>query len=257
MREGHPLAGKKGHLHSPARVKSPYLLSGLAVCAHCGSAMVANKSGDGWRGYVCGKKQRKGFKSCQGRLVGKAKADRVILDQVLSRILTVEYFKALLNETRAQFADTSEAELQLATFKKSLTQTDREIDNLLDLAATFGALSAGKKIVELENTQARLKHQIMQLEAQIESAHIEISSEAMALVVDMWHQQINDAQEKQDIRALRYILKRFVCKIELDYNQANVWYNYPLDSPITLKHPNTGWGHFLFKCREPITIEWS
>jgi DNA invertase Pin-like site-specific DNA recombinase len=54
---GHPTARKVGHLHHPRRVGSPTLLSGLAVCLYCGSAMV-QRSSNGWPCYTCGKRDR-------------------------------------------------------------------------------------------------------------------------------------------------------------------------------------------------------
>ncbi|HBX68567.1 MAG TPA: hypothetical protein DEH25_04085 [Chloroflexi bacterium] len=169
-------------------IRKPNLLSGLAVCVHCGSAMVVTNAGKNlWPAYLCGKKSRRGqYSDCQARLVGKAKTDQAIIDLVLNRILTLEFFAALLEETRARFADTSKIELQLTTFEKSLALANREISNLLELAATFGAQSAGAKIVELETEQTRLKAEIKNLETQKKAAQIEISPEALALTLSVW-----------------------------------------------------------------------
>jgi hypothetical protein len=73
------------------RVTSPYLLSGLIRCAHCGSAMIGSfnrlPNGTRWRFYVCGKRKREGRRGCP---TGKLKASLVkgeVVRRVMERIL--------------------------------------------------------------------------------------------------------------------------------------------------------------------------
>jgi len=75
------------------------------------------------------------------------------------------------------------------------------------------------------------------------AAQIEISLEALALALNIWHNQITQAQQGNDIRTLQNLLTQFVCKIELDYNQAKIWYTYPLDSFDTSDSKVFHWGH--------------
>ena len=46
--------------------------------------------------------------SCEGRAVNSAKADQIILEATLSRILTPEFVPQLIKEMRSQFANTTE-----------------------------------------------------------------------------------------------------------------------------------------------------
>jgi DNA invertase Pin-like site-specific DNA recombinase len=56
-----------GHAH-PKRARSPYLLTGLMRCRHCGSAMIGARdklrSGNWFRFYICGKRKREGIAGC-------------------------------------------------------------------------------------------------------------------------------------------------------------------------------------------------
>ena len=65
----------KGKPH-PMRANWPYLLSRLAYCTACGSAMVSgedNVSGNRktpWPFYLCGRKKREGWHSCPSGKIG-------------------------------------------------------------------------------------------------------------------------------------------------------------------------------------------
>lgn len=64
IENAHPRKKTTGQPNHPRRQASPSLLSGVAFCENCGSAMVfnrANSSINPWPCYVCGKKQRRGY----------------------------------------------------------------------------------------------------------------------------------------------------------------------------------------------------
>jgi DNA invertase Pin-like site-specific DNA recombinase len=91
----------------PMRVSHPTLLSGWAVCIHCGGAIMYDETGkNAWPSYLCGRKRRQGWRSCEGRLIGARAADESVVNAVLGRVFTGDYLEALLGEVRATFADT-------------------------------------------------------------------------------------------------------------------------------------------------------
>lgn len=65
IQNAHPSRKRSGQVNHPRRQATPSLLSGVAVCAICGSAMVYNRTSGAstWPCYVCGKKQRHGSKT--------------------------------------------------------------------------------------------------------------------------------------------------------------------------------------------------
>jgi ABC-type iron transport system FetAB ATPase subunit len=70
------------------------------------------------------------------------------------------------------------------------------------------------------------------------------------------HDQIIEAQEQENIRALQNIIKHFVSKIELGYNQALVWYTYPLEENGINSHGNSHQKTLLLGTKS-LVLKWS
>lgn len=260
LRAGHPLYGKKGHPHNPRRVWSPSLLSGLAVCIHCGSAMIrqrANeKTGHPWPYYICGKKVNQKYQSCEGRQINGRKADTVIFEQVINQILTVSRFEGLLNELKWQMIDTDDLDRERQNLNKRLAEVDRKIQNLLDLIENFGALAGIDKLKEREAERGELITDIKRLEARRTAAQVEITPEVLVFLLNRWRDQLIDLQNKGDIRAVQNNLSKFVAKVELGYNIAKIWYTFPLEGPLHFIDEDGFGGMVLIGC-EAITVEWN
>ncbi|GAB4504347.1 MAG: hypothetical protein Fur0043_13410 [Anaerolineales bacterium] len=228
IQKAHP----RGGLRHPMRIAHPSLLSGLAHCSVCGSAMVyhAQKSRN-WPYYICGKRDRqKTSKSCTGKRVNARKVNALVLDSVLNHILTLDYFEALRAKIKSQMTDTTTLENQIAEKRTELQTVERAIQNLLELAESFGAGAAIERLKQREAERAQLTLELKDLEARLEFQQVEISPEALAVVLDTWRKQIVAADKTGDIAALRNLLSRFVEKIEMDYTTVKIWYTYPVDS---------------------------
>ena len=226
-------------LNHPRRNAYPSLLSGLAVCMDCGAAMIHHKSAtrDDWPYYICNIKERQKSvdKSCHSRRVNARRADRVILETVLNRILTPAFLEDLIEETREQMSDTSSLDLEITQKKTALESLDRGIQRLLDMVES-GDMATGDATTRLKQRQAeraRMQSELRLLEARRDTSKIEITPEAVALVLDTWCRQFSDVQEAGDMRALRALLSRFIVKVELGYKQGRIWYTYPVGGDNT------------------------
>jgi len=230
IQKDHPRAG----LRHPRRVAHPSLLSGLAYCGQCGAAMVYHSAAhQDWPFYVCGQRdRRKGYAVCKSRRVSARKVNAIILDTVLNRILTPDYFEALLAEIQTQMTDTASLETLIEEKRRDLRTVERGIANLLDLAESFGAGAALNRLKQREAERAQIMTELNTIEARRQALEVEITPEALALVLDTWRAQIVETKESGDIAALRGLLARFVAKVELDYTNAKIWYTYPIDSQI-------------------------
>jgi len=87
----------------PRRIASPFLLSGLARCSYCGSAMVGSHCNtktrpNPWPYYYCGKKKRQGWHSCQGRMINARVAEEAVLEAVSTRVLIPTFVQGLVEE---------------------------------------------------------------------------------------------------------------------------------------------------------------
>jgi len=218
-------------LTHPRRVRYPSLLSGLSYCIHCGAAMV-HHNGNGkskFHFYYCGTRdRRRGKLACDARRVNAREADVQVFDAILSRILTPGYVEELLDAMKAELSDTATLADEIKRKKQTMYEISRAINNLLDLAETFGAGAARDRLKERETSKAVLETEIKMLEARKQDAEIVITPDALAVVLDAWRAELIETKERGDVGALRSFIARFVTKIELGYNVAKIWYNYPM-----------------------------
>ena len=97
----------------PRTISAPVLLTGLAVCAHCGGAMTMRtgtaRSGQIYRYYSCASFLSKGRTACKGRSIRMDKLDTVVTQQIIERLLEperlAETLSALADRLAAKAAD--------------------------------------------------------------------------------------------------------------------------------------------------------
>jgi len=173
----------KGKPH-PMRANSPYLLSGLAYCTVCGSAMVSgedNVSGNRktpWPFYLCGRKKRQGWHSCPSGKIGTRGPEEGVLRVVTTRVLTADFVMTLIAEANGQMGqELPKVQGQIDETERQLADIEQVIGNLLDLAERFGAASAGPRIAEREAERAQLQVRLRKLERQQEARELTISPE--------------------------------------------------------------------------------
>jgi DNA invertase Pin-like site-specific DNA recombinase len=235
IKEANPWYGKTGHPLHPRRKAIPSLLSGMAVCIHCGTAIIHHKGdvGRNWPYYICGKKDRQRVdKVCVARRINAKKVDQVVLDTILDRILTTVYFEELVEETRSLMENTGSIDQDIRQKQKDLREAENAINNLLDLAETFGSGAAVERLRQREFERAILISEIKQLESKKSASQLVITPEAIRLVLNTCRGEIAQAQTMGDIKSLKNALSKFVAKIELGYKCANIWYTYPFENNL-------------------------
>lgn len=223
-----------GNPRHPRRIAFPSLLSGLAVCGHCGYSMTRAKSkqknGKYWHYYVCGRKINHAYDSCSGRQVNGIRADELVLDAVLNRVLTLDFLIDVLDQAKEMMQNTDDIDKQIESIREDLNQVNRAIDNLLDLAEVFGAKAAGDRLKEREIEREKVNQSLRELEGKRIAAKIEITCSALEAVIAFWRDEIITASKANDILSLKAIIRRFVSKVELEYNKTTIYYKFPIDS---------------------------
>jgi DNA invertase Pin-like site-specific DNA recombinase len=235
IQQTHPRCGKSGGKHHPRRQASTGMLTGLVVCIHCSSAMVAKEythSGT-WRCYICNKKYLQGYKVCEGRQVNARNAEVVVLDTLLNRILTPAYFKKLLAQVQSRLENDTEMDSRIELLRKTQAENERAIQNLLDTVETYGAQAAVDRLRQREAEKATIAARLQELESQMRARHIQLSPEALEEVFTAWRGQVADSLGRQDLHAARVLIERFIFRIELGYDQMRIWYRYPLGPGLT------------------------
>jgi len=224
-------------LHPRQRVSS-YLLSGLIRCAPCGSAMIGSydrlKSGSRWRFYVCGKRKREGIKGCH---TGKLKASLIegaVMRQVMDRILTTSYARTLLQAINRKLNEEAAGlNGEIARVKRMLSEANRAIYNLLDLAERDGSAAARERLVEREVEKTQLQSELRSLLARKAQSRLEVSEEVLSEALS----QMRDDISTGDVAKKRDVLRRFIDRIEAERKRARLWYTFPLATGAIYRCP--------------------
>ena len=144
---------------APRVTTGPILLTGLAVCATCGSGMMlrtgTSKNRRIYRYYTCSNCTTKGKTVCKGRSIPMDKLDRLVTDHLVERLFQPERLAAILASLSARRAakeesfnsrllalqsDAAEADEKLARLYRLVEDGMTDLDDVLrDRLATLKA----------------------------------------------------------------------------------------------------------------------
>lgn len=270
VKRGAPRFGELGHIHSPRRVSNPSLLSGLTRCVECGSAMVVSRERKkNYAYYICGKKVRESglSKTCSSRKVNARKAEKAILGVVVKQILTPDFLRSLIEDVRKQAFETDNFTEEIGRIRAALTVNERSISNLVGMGEIAGIEAVRDRLYERKVEKIRLSEELRQAEAKRTASQVEISDEALALVLERWRSRFDGSGSPEEVGELRRDLAMFVNSIDLGYNFARIWYKFP-SGPNTDKNRVDGLElsgsiarlpDFLgmaIPCVRPLVISW-
>jgi DNA invertase Pin-like site-specific DNA recombinase len=153
---------------TPARiVSSPTLLTGIAVCAHCGAGMTL-RTGKGYRYYACAGRAQKGPTSCGGCAVPIPKTDQAVIDTLTDKVFAPDRLKELVSGYLEKArAEAQQQRSQLSQIKAELTETEGALNRLLGMVET-GLMEIDDPV--LRDRMMALKAKRLALNAQIEQA---------------------------------------------------------------------------------------
>jgi site-specific DNA recombinase len=123
---------------TPARlVNGAMLLTGIATCPHCGSAMGLRTGKSGrYRYYACAGAASKGKEACKGRRIRMEHLDELVLSAIEDRLLQPAHLKDLLAGLAQRLMDgQSRSEDREKALRRELRQTEDGIKRLLDALA--------------------------------------------------------------------------------------------------------------------------
>jgi len=230
LQRAHPTYGEKGNIHHPRRVGNPTILSGFTYCILCGSMMTHSPGHKKhpWHSYICGLKDRRGNSACQSKRVGAKNAEDQIISAIMARVLTLEFLEEIIEETKRQLDSTIEIERQIKAAKHTLEDIEIAIQRTLNAIEKTGSQSALDRLKQREAEKIKTRIEIERLNMQLIAAQVEITPEALELILAAWWEQITKAQEANNIREVKAWLMQFVSRIELGYNQAKIFFTYPM-----------------------------
>ena len=159
------LAHNNPRVTPPRVVNGPTLLTGLAICATCGSGMTRTGTARRRRSYSyysCGGCQQKGKSFCKGRHIPMAKLDNLVLDNIKERLLTGDRLSDILGALVERESAKDQAvtgrrvalEKELSTSQEKLTRLYRAIED--DIIAMDNQLKERIQALKTEHEIARV-----------------------------------------------------------------------------------------------------
>lgn len=208
-----------------ARPDSEYLLTGLVVCGHCGSAMTGGvdhrnetRGGVGWRFYRCNAKMRRND-ACPGRArVSAERLDSKVVDVVMRQVLTERNLALVVAELERRLSSTAQ-EQDIAVARAAVTRTQRSIDNLLDQMAdgVTESRAARDKLATLEAQLADWEARVIDLAVR---APVKVDTARIAEIVQTMRMDV----ESGEIGKMRRALKVFVERVEVRGEELRLTY---------------------------------
>lgn len=220
------------NIHDPNRIRSTYLLSGLAHCQHCNGALNGHTIKD-WSYYICATRKNSKSRECDALYIPKDKLEAAVIETIKDHALDLEVLvnlQAGINRELDTGRDALEA--RRASLHRTLADATREVNNLAAAIRKHGhsdALLAA--LAESEANKSAAAAQLNQLENEItlpRKSSAQLKEIAAAINHTLTH---GTDQEKQT--AIRTFVTRIIAHRKRDAIDALVYY-----VPIKIINPD-------------------
>ncbi|NBR12509.1 MAG: recombinase family protein, partial [Alphaproteobacteria bacterium] len=203
---------------APRIVNGPVLLTGLAVCASCGSGMTrtgTKRDHRSYKYYTCAGCHQKGKAVCKGRHVPMEKLDTLIIDNVKDQLLSPARIEVILSAlVERQSGKDKSVQDRKAALEKELKEKDDKLKRLYR-AIEDGVIELDGDIGERIKT---LKHEREIIKASIERIAEQSKSTASVTPekIEAFARLMQDKLENGDIQARKAYLRAVISTIEVD-----------------------------------------
>jgi len=212
----------------PRRVTSPFLLSGLAHCAHCGKALIGRYAKGGkFAYYVCGTLDKKGAGSCPARYLNSEKLEGIIIEQIKKHILTRENLTELVELTNRELDSQVESyHCELDVISRALDDANQRLERLYDAVET-GKLDLDDlalRIKELRQRQEKLLVDRINIENLLSDRRVEL------IDLETMKDYITDMQSilrEGTLVERKAFIHSFVKDVRVNGNEAVLTYSMP------------------------------
>ena len=215
----------------PARVGSPYLLSGLLRCGVCGKPYSAQgaKSGQ-FAYYICGTLFREGAGTCSARYLNAPKLETFVVEKIRERILNEETIVALV-QLVAEEIDAMAGELsgRLEVVEAELGDVRKRLGKL------YEAIETSELTLEVLSPRIMsLRHREEQLEAARDDAETRLEQRRVVLpdteeIVE-YVADFRNFLKDGTIPERKALIRNFVEGIEVVGDEATLTYTVPMPS---------------------------
>ena len=212
------------HVTPPRVVNGPTLLTGLAVCAACGSGLT--KSGTRRRGkiysyYSCAGSKNRGTMICSGLHIPERRLDTLILENIKDRLLQPERITEILSHLiQRKNAQDQSVSNRRSALEKELTEKGEKLKRL------YRAIEDG--VVELDSDIAEriktLKNERDLIHTTLErlSGTNGASSALTPERIETFTRLISEKLENGDVQARKAYLRSIILAIEVENERIRI-----------------------------------
>ena len=209
---------------APRIVNGPTLLTGLAVCASCGSGMTRTgtaRAHRSYRYYTCAGCHQKGKSVCKGRHIPMEKLDTLVVENIKSKLFAPDRMSAVLGALIERQTGKSKAvEERRNELGVALAEKEEKLRRL------YRAIEDG--IVELDE-ELKIRIKTLKNEREIIVASLdrirEQSANQSALTperIEAFTRLMHDRLDHGDIQARKTYLRAVVSEIRVDDNKISI-----------------------------------
>ncbi|MBI4594839.1 MAG: recombinase family protein, partial [Candidatus Tectomicrobia bacterium] len=223
----------------PRRASSPYLLSGIAHCGHCGKSLIGSvaKSGE-FSYYVCGTLTKKGAGSCSSRYLNTRKLESMVVNKIKEHILTPENLTGLVELVNEELNSNSEVyQKELSNIDTEIADVTRRLERLFDSIETGKVIpdDLGPRIRELRGRQEKLQARKGEVQTFMLEKKTEVPSteEVVEYVADL-----RNILEDGSFAERKAFIRSFVKEVKITGDKALLTYTIPM-SPRRLLRETT------------------
>jgi len=219
---------KRPQVIHPRTVPSFYLLSGLLFCS-CGRAMIGHSAkSHNYFYYTCSKSLKQGKQACSARALPKEKLERLVTEQLQSRVLTDSNLEELVKLVNEELRSASSGlKDRLDTCDAELQDVKTRLSRLYDVLET-GKLSLDElapRIRELRSRHDELSKTRIQIEADMIAQGVE---DVDINIVKSYTRDLKKLLEESEITERKAFLRSFIKRIDINTDKATVHYHLPL-----------------------------
>ena len=218
------LARNNPKVTAPRIVNGPTLLTGLAVCASCGSGMTRTGTARGHRSYsyyTCAGCHQKGKSVCKGRHIPMGKLDTLIIEGVKAQLFQPDRMSSILGALMdLQATKDTAVEERHSVLKSEIKAKDEKLNRL------YRAIEDG--IVETDD-QLRDRIKAIKNERDMAQASLdriaEQSRDRSTLTperIKAFTKLMHDKLENGDVQARKAYLRAVISEIRVDDNKVSI-----------------------------------
>ncbi len=197
---------------------SPYLLTGIMSCSHCGHKMkgrTLRTGGKTYQYYEDGGFHQKGKTYCSNIWLRREWLDDFVLDRIAQRLENQVWVERIEERLREKLSGSANED-GITQIEQQLKDVDAKVEGLLDVAES-GVASVKKRLIQREQEQKELKRKLTELkDSKIEPEDINVTIRELIEACGNWQELLSKGTQDEKKQLIRNFVKEVVVDRETD-----------------------------------------